>query len=116
MTPEIQQKINTLRDKYINSSESQQDIDAHEKTLRDLFEEKAMAENPVFKKIAEDAQKRLEEINTLLLNDVHLNEIERSGLFKAREVWRFIFSRFGVEARDEAIRLSTLSLDRLIAQ
>ena len=112
----LQEKLRTLRAKYFGSSESLIWLDGVESALRKLIEEKEMAQHPVFIDIVKDAQKRLNDINALLMNDDTLNDSRRSALFEARKVWRFNVDRFGMKTHDDAIKLLTVSLDDGIAQ
>ncbi len=71
--------------------------------LEKLIREKNMASNPVFIAIFDDAAKRLNEINTILMNDETLDTAARNRLFDQKKVWKFNFDRFGMTLHDNAI-------------
>ncbi len=110
------QTLALLREKYKESPDSLKWIDDAETTLRSLIEQKQMATNPAFIAIAKDAQKRLNDINALLMNDEKLPEFQRAVLFEAKKVWKFNLDRFGVAAYDDAIELLTRTLDQKLTQ
>lgn len=117
MTPEIKQRLTELREKYIESEDSQKWIDEVEAELQKRFEESNMKDNPVFKMIISDAQNKMNEINTLLLNDPKdISDKERKYLMMIRDVWKFNIERFGMKPQDDAIKLLTVVLDQRLAQ
>ncbi len=116
MSEEQKEKIQKLREKYLNSDSSQLYIDDLETELRKLIEEKEITKNPIFQAIFKDAEKKLNDINALLMNDSKLTDIERFGLFKQKEVWKFIFDRFGLEPHNNAIALLEQTIDAKLEQ
>lgn len=106
---EFLKKFSTLRAKYLDN-DSITWIDEAEAEIRNLFEESALSENPVFIRIAKDAQQRLGEIDFLLVENEELTDLERKSLFREKRVWAFIFERFGM--RPQEMALATLN-DRI---
>ncbi len=113
---DLQKKIGALKDKYVNSEESLKDIEQYESDITTLFEESKLKDHPVFIKIVEDAEKKLNELNAILLNADTLSDVERSALIKVRNVWRFIFTRFKLVPHDEAIKAMSQLLDSKLEQ
>lgn len=116
MQQEIENKLRLLREKYTGSQDSQDVLDGVEKEFRQIIEEKRMVENPVFIMIMKDAECRLNEINTLLMNDETLSDLDRKILFKDKRRWTFIFERFGMKPHDDALKLLTVTLDQKMSQ
>lgn len=114
MNEDTKQKLAQLRQKYINSPESQADIDAMEARLDRLIDEAKLADHPVFKAITDDAQKRLEDLNILLMNDEKLTDLERTGLFAQKKVWHFIFQRFSLIPQTNNIKRIHADIQRFL--
>ena len=115
MTETQKMKLQALRQKY-QDDESRLYINSLEKELTKLIEESGMKEHPVFKAIAEDAAKKLNEINTLLMNDNSLDEKKRAALFHEKKVWSFNLQRFGMSTADQAIALLEKTIDEKLSQ
>lgn len=113
---EFTQKITALREKYVDDSVSQKDIDQYETDIQKLFKESDLKNHPVFKSIFEDAEKRMNEINALLMNDKTLTDVQRSSLFSQRDIWQFIFKRFSMKTHDDALDAMKALLDSKIEQ
>jgi hypothetical protein len=112
----IQQKLSQLRQKYIGSDDSQAYVNDLEKEITNLFEEKRMAVNPIFQAIFKDAEKKLNDINLFLQNDEKLTDIDRRILFAQKNIWKFVFERFGLKLHDNAIALLKEIIDSKLAQ
>jgi hypothetical protein len=102
MNDQQQQSLASLRLKY-QDGDSRFLINEFERNLLLLIEQKGMIDHPVFKMIVQDAQKRIDEINTLLMNDRALTDMQRSNLFHEKDVWSFNLSRFGLTGVDKAL-------------
>lgn len=116
MTEELKVKLAKLREKYSTGySDGTQFVDEIESELRRLIEDKRMANNPIFVAIFNDAQRKLNEINALLLSEA-TTEKERDKFFAEKRVWKFIFDRFGMKPHDDAIKLLEETIDSRLGQ
>lgn len=86
-------------------------VDNAEKELRKLIEEKQIAQNPIFQAIVLDAEKKLNDINSVLMNDQSISDVDRKTLFMQKLVWKFIFDRFGMKPHDDAIVALDIAID-----
>lgn len=116
MNEEMKQKMSSLRAKYVNSPDSQQYIDNLANEIEKLATEKDYAKNPLFEAIIKDAEKRLNEINALLMNDEELSDVQRKCLFAQKKVWIFIFERFSLVPHDNALKVLHTLVDQKLAQ
>lgn len=113
---DIEPKLQELRKKYADSAESQRTIDQYETDLIKLFEEKRLVDNPIIQAIFKDAEKKLNEINALLMNDETLTQEQRIRLFSEKKVWHFMFNRFKMVPHDNAIDAMRQIIDAKLNQ
>ncbi len=109
-------KLNDLRQKYLSDTDSQNYIDGHERKIRELINNKSFADNPIFRAIVKDAENKLNDINALLMNDQKMNDSERALLFHEKNVWKFVFDRFGTELYDNALKTLEARIDLELEQ
>lgn len=96
------EKFAKLRQKYTGDFNARE-ISQMEQELTRLLEAKKMVQDPTFQAIMKDAQRRVTEINVLLMNDEKLTSEQRAALFHERTVWQFVFDRFGMTMENEAV-------------
>lgn len=116
MNETLELKLASLRKKYLGHDESQVYISDIEKRLTTLIEEKKVSENPIFKAIAQEAQKKIDDITALLSNDRKLTDRERDALFAQKEVWLFVSERFSFSLHDSAIKQLEMLIDQRLEQ
>lgn len=112
----LQQKLSQLRQKYVGSDDAQNYVNDLEKETIKLFDEKRMASNPIFQAIVKDAERKLNDINVLLQTDEKLTDIDRKILFAQKNIWQFVFDRFGMKLHDNAIAALKDLIDSKLAQ
>lgn len=115
MNSQIENKLKTLREKLRSFIDGNQFVNEIESELIKNTENKRLADNPLFKAIFTDAEKRITEINSLLLN-VKVTEEERKYLFAQKDVWQFVFDRFDMKVYDEAIESLKSLIDSKLSQ
>lgn len=101
---DFQKKIATLRGIYLDD-ESVALLNQTESDITMLFEESSLRDNPVFIAIFKDAEKKLNDINALLMNDETLGESDIQKLHAQKKVWKFVFDRFSMKYNDQALAL-----------
>ena len=106
----IAQKIQGLREKYLDS-DSISWIDETEKAFHDLVQDKELAENPLFKKLVAHLAGRIKEINTLLLNDKQMTDVERARLFNLRDVFETVAKLLDADVYNQALETMADILD-----
>lgn len=111
-----QLKIQALRNKYVKDNEATTYIDDIEHRLQKVIEESKIAENPIFQAILQDAEKRLNDVNTLLMTDKTLTDVQRNNLFNQKELWTWNIERFGMKAHDQALQLLEQTIDDKLNQ
>jgi len=112
---EFNEKITALREKYSDVASQAYIADLETEYAR-ILKETDLLTHPLFKKIAEEAQRRIDEINTLLMNDEEMTESQRIRLYADRKAFRFIFSRFGLAARDSALQALDAHIEQTLQQ
>ena len=112
---EFKEKIDALREKY-SDEPSRAYIADLETEYAKILSETDLLTHPLFVKIAEEANTRINEINTLLMNDEELTEERRIRLYADRKAFRFIFTRFGLATRDSALKALDALVDTKLEQ
>lgn len=109
MKEELPQKLNRLREMY-KAGDSLALIDQLQADLSRLAEEKEVLSHPQFKKFAEQAEKKINDLSASLMNDESNWTAEGKRLAEQRDLWRTVLSAFGIKYRDDAI----LTLEKVI--
>lgn len=102
MKEEIQNKIDRLKSRYLDD-DSRNFLHDIEGELQIAFEYKELASSPLFKAIHSEVEQNVKEINSILLLDRDITDIERKILIMKRDLYKFFMDKFGVEIYDEAI-------------
>lgn len=109
MEKEFQNKLNILRAKY-SDQQSLEDIYQFELDYSRLVEEKGFLSNPLFISLSKELEKKLNEMNALLMNDENLDEKQRNKIISERKAFRHLLNTIGIEYRDNAL----LALEEIV--
>jgi hypothetical protein len=74
-----------------------------EADLSRLADEKEVLSHPTFQQFAETAERKVNDLNTVLLNDETVLNEKGLRIVQERGLWRAMLQAFGVKFRDEAI-------------
>lgn len=118
MPHEYETKLNQLREKLLreNYVDAEEFVSDFEAKLTKLVKMKKLATNPLFISIAEATQKRLNDINALLMNDETLTDMQRQRLFGRREELRSLSNMLNTKSEDSAIAGLLSTIDERLAQ
>ena len=89
----VQSNLDKLRTIYIDDPASQYIIDDYERKLRRAIVESELAKSDGAQMLIESAQKKINQINYLLMNGEDLDTESRKALFRAKEVHMWYLER-----------------------
>lgn len=105
MRNDLQEKINKLREIHVSSSpEAQAQIAKWEASVRRIALKTEYAKMQVTIEIVRDAKRRVSGINSLLMNDRNLTDVQRQALFEKREVYEWYLKLLDVDSVDAALK------------
>lgn len=87
-------KLQTLREYYYDDDYSLKWVEAVEKNIRQMVVTSDLMENKAVIAIVDDARKRIDTVNKLLIMDEQLTTEDRSKLYRERNVHQFYLDRF----------------------
>ena len=93
--------LTALRAKY-QGSENQADIAEREREFLALASEREVLSSTAFKKFAETAEKKLNELNALLMNDESCWSEKGKLIAREKTIWQTMLKAFGIKATDSA--------------
>lgn len=106
------QKIDLLRRMYSYDDESVQFLNDQEEELRKAIDEASVPKIPAIISLIQDAQKEIDAINHELQNNRKLDDLQRSTLFKARDIFEFWVSRLSGDKAQLVIKNIEEIVDR----
>jgi hypothetical protein len=99
---EFDTKITKLKNYHLNSApEAVSQLDAWEKRMRRLMQEKAYLDLDVTKELLAGAKKRVKEISTILAFSRDLADSERVRLFERRAAYLWFVKMFSINYENE---------------
>lgn len=101
MDPKTKEKLKKLRDYWFDDEYSLKFVDTVEKTLRKIMVKEKLAGNKAVQAILADVKDRIKAIDTMLIYDEEMTELERKLLMREKKVHGFYLNRFDGKNVDE---------------
>lgn len=109
---EIKKQLAHLHEVYIGA-DNNQELTRLEEELADLLTDKSILDSSPFKKFLLESERKLNELNALLMNDESILNDKGILLSKERNLWRLIQRSFSVENKDASIEMIIKTIKNL---
>lgn len=112
-TDEILGKLGQLKSRHLGEEDISRVTD-WERDLRRKIVQSELMQRPEIQNIVADGEAKIEEINTLLMNDETLTDQDRKDLFHLKKLHSFYLERFKPNLTNERAEKISAQLDVLI--